>query len=111
MENNMLKVRFLAPVNAETNYIAIPEEEYKCLACMSMQLEAIDPYSDEEYRPLYRQYIEDELIPMYLDLDEATFTSWINAMKTNPEESDTDVYQRLTLEDFVDYEVDIADNI
>lgn len=109
MKNNMLKVRFLSPVNTDTDYVAIPEEEYKCLACMSIQLKAIDPYNDEKYKPLYRQYIENELIPMYLDLDEATFISWINAMKTNPEESDTVVYQRLTLEDFVDYEVDIAD--
>lgn len=48
---------------------------------------------------------------MYSDLDAATFSSWINAMKTNPEESNNDVYQRLTFADFVDYEVDIADNI
>lgn len=111
MENNMLKVRFLAPIDAEIDYIAISEEEYKYLVNMSMQLDAINPYNNEEYEPLYRQYIEDELIPMYSDLDAATFSSWINAMKTNPEESNNDVYQRLTFADFVDYEVDIADNI
>lgn len=110
MENNMLKVRFLSPINTETNYIAISEQEYKYLICASMQLEAIDPYNNEDYRPFYKRYIEDELIPMYSDLDSNTFSSWINAMKTDPEESDSDVYQRLSLADFVDYEVDIADN-
>lgn len=36
MENNMLKVRFLAPIDAEIDYIAISEEEYKYLVNMSM---------------------------------------------------------------------------
>ena len=108
---DMVKVRFVSPISADTDYVAISEQEYKRLYLSQLKFEAIGPFKDSDYYlNRYKEYILEDRIPEHALVDSSTFSSWINAMKTNPEELDEDVYQRLTLEDLVDYEVDIMDN-